>query len=151
MSSGSLRFSLSKLYTTVCLFVCPAPRCIPAHTADAPLLRVNRSRTHAPQLITRSWSNGRGEEGGKKKGRGAPMDQITIKTPNLKCRICWCSIEFVDWRYNQSCWYFRPLLSIIALYLLSILPPPTSPLRQINSKHLRPSPFTGQFLRKDYL
>jgi hypothetical protein len=48
VSSGRLRFSVSKLYTTVCLFVCPAPRCIPAHTADAPLLRVNRSRTHAP-------------------------------------------------------------------------------------------------------
>jgi hypothetical protein len=67
VSSGRLRFSLSKLYTTVCLFVCPAPRCIPAHTADAPLLRVNRSRTHAPQLITRSWSNGRPEGGWKER------------------------------------------------------------------------------------
>jgi hypothetical protein len=36
------------------------------------------------------------------------MDQITIKTPNPKCRLYWCLIEFIDWRYR--CWYFRPLL-----------------------------------------
>ncbi len=37
------------------------------------------------------------------------MDQISIKTPNPKCRLYWCLIEY--WRYNQSCWYFRrPLL-----------------------------------------
>jgi hypothetical protein len=22
----------------------------------------------------------------------------------------WFLIEFIDWRYSQSCWYFRPLL-----------------------------------------
>ncbi len=38
------------------------------------------------------------------------MDQISIKTPNPKCRLDWCLIEFIDWRYRQSCWYFRPLL-----------------------------------------
>jgi hypothetical protein len=31
------------------------------------------------------------------------MDQITIKTPNPKCRLCWCLIEFIDWKYSQSC------------------------------------------------
>ena len=36
------------------------------------------------------------------------MDQITIKTPNSKCRLSWCLIEFIDWGYSQSCWYFRP-------------------------------------------
>jgi hypothetical protein len=36
------------------------------------------------------------------------MDQI-IKTPNSKCRLYWCLIELIDWRYSQSCWYFRPL------------------------------------------
>ncbi len=36
-------------------------------------------------------------------------DQITIKTPNPKCRLDWCLIEFIDWRYSQSR-YFRPLL-----------------------------------------
>ncbi len=38
------------------------------------------------------------------------MDQITVKTPNPKCSLYWCLIEFIDWRYSQSCWYFRPLL-----------------------------------------
>ncbi len=38
------------------------------------------------------------------------VDQITIKTPNHKCRLYWCLIEFIDWKYSRSCWYFRPLL-----------------------------------------
>jgi hypothetical protein len=24
------------------------------------------------------------------------------------CCLYWCLIEFIDWRYGQSCWYFRP-------------------------------------------
>ncbi len=39
-----------------------------------------------------------------------PMDLITIKTPKPKCRLYWCLIEIIDWRYGQSCWNFRPLL-----------------------------------------
>ncbi len=39
-----------------------------------------------------------------------PCDQITIKTPNPKCHLYWCLIEFIDSRYCQSCWYCRPLL-----------------------------------------
>ncbi len=31
------------------------------------------------------------------------MDQISLKTPNPKCRRYWCLIEFIDWRYSQSC------------------------------------------------
>jgi hypothetical protein len=27
---------------------------------------------------------------------------------DTKCRLYWCLIEFIDWRYSQSCWYFRP-------------------------------------------
>jgi hypothetical protein len=34
------------------------------------------------------------------------MDQITIKTPNPKCRLYWCLIEFIGWRYSQLSWYF---------------------------------------------
>jgi len=30
------------------------------------------------------------------------MDEGTIKTPNPKCRLYWCLIEFIDWRYSQS-------------------------------------------------
>ncbi len=33
------------------------------------------------------------------------MDLITIKTPNTKCRLWLCLIEFIDWRNYQSCWY----------------------------------------------
>jgi hypothetical protein len=36
------------------------------------------------------------------------MDQISIKTPNPKCRLFWCLIEFIDWRYSQSCGIFDP-------------------------------------------
>jgi hypothetical protein len=42
------------------------------------------------------------------------MDQGTIETQNPKCRLYWCLIEFIDWRYSQSCWYFRPLLCTVA-------------------------------------
>ncbi len=38
------------------------------------------------------------------------MDQISKKRPNPECCLYWCLIEFIDWRYSQSCWYFRPLL-----------------------------------------
>ncbi len=41
---------------------------------------------------------------------GNIMDEGTIKTPSPICRLYWCLIEFIDWRYSQSCWYFRPLL-----------------------------------------
>jgi hypothetical protein len=39
-------------------------------------------------------------------GGGIIMDQITIKTPNPKCRLYLCLIEFIDWRYSQSFWHF---------------------------------------------
>jgi hypothetical protein len=38
------------------------------------------------------------------------MDEIPRQTPNPKCRLYWCLLEFMDWRCSQSCWYFRPLL-----------------------------------------
>ncbi len=60
------------------------------------------------------------------------MDQITIKTPNPKCRcvVLWCLIEFIDWRYNQSGWYFLPLLwtSAPLTFSLVYLPSPSFPL-----------------------
>ncbi len=49
------------------------------------------------------------------------MDEIIIKTPNLKCRLYLCLIEFIDWRYSQSCWYFRPLLWNIAPLTFSLV------------------------------
>jgi hypothetical protein len=48
---------------------------------------------------------------GNEKGWGLPnIDQISIKTPKPKFLLYWCLIDFIDWRYSQSCWYFRPLL-----------------------------------------
>ena len=63
------------------------------------------------------------------------MDKITKKTPNLKCRLYWCLIEYIDWRYSQSCWYFRPLLwtSAPLTFLLVHLP---SPLPSVNKYRL---------------
>jgi hypothetical protein len=54
------------------------------------------------------------------------MNHITIKTRNPKCRLYWCLKEFIDWRYSQSCWYFRPLLWTSASLTFSLvdLPPP---------------------------
>jgi hypothetical protein len=69
-------------------------------------------------------------------GQGGPgpiynsMDQISIKTPNPKCRLYWCSIEFTDRKYSQSRRCLRPLFCELApLYLLigSLIPPPPLP------------------------
>ncbi len=62
------------------------------------------------------------------------MDQITIRTPNPKCRLYWCLIEFIDWRYSQSFWYFRPLLWISAPLTFSLVHLPPPPLPCVN-KH----------------
>ena len=32
---------------------------------------------------------------------GGTMEQISIETPNPKCRLYWCAIEFIDWRYSH--------------------------------------------------
>ncbi len=57
-------------------------------------------------------------------------DQITIKTPNTKCLLYWCLIEFIDWRYSQSHdWYFRPLMwtsAPLAFSMVHLPPPPFS-------------------------
>jgi hypothetical protein len=52
--------------------------------------------------------------------------KITVKTPHLKCRLYWCLIEFIDWRYSQSCRYFRPLLWTSASLTLSLVHLPLS-------------------------
>ncbi len=51
------------------------------------------------------------------------MDKGTKKTANPKCCLYWFLIEFIDWRYSQSCWYFQPLLWTVAP-LSSLWPPP---------------------------
>jgi hypothetical protein len=95
------------------------------------------------------------------------MDQISIKTPNPECRLYWCLMKLIDWRYSQSCWYFRPLFWTSApltfsrfdlplpcmskhrgMYLHSVYQRGGG-LRQ--NKHLPPNPYTGKFWRKDDL
>ncbi len=56
------------------------------------------------------------------------MDQISIKTPNPKCRLYWCLIEFVDWKYVQSVMlvFSTPLVtySVPLTFSLVHYPPP---------------------------
>ncbi len=46
-----------------------------------------------------------------------------------------CLSEFIDWKYSQSCWYFRPSFvncSPLTFSLVQLSPPP-SPLPSVNS------------------
>jgi hypothetical protein len=109
--------------------------------------------------------------------RGHTMDQISTKTPVSKCRLYWCLIEFIDWRYSQPYSYFRPLLIFVNLRPSNLLtgsptyPPSALPCVSVSTgvcihtvcsgrgkgedrrphtdKHLPPSTFIGTFLRKD--
>ncbi len=68
-----------------------------------------------------------------------------------------CLSEFIDWRYCQSCWYFRPsIVNCCSSNVLSGSTLPPSSLCKKNTlytytvctdKHLPQSPFTGQFSR----
>ncbi len=49
----------------------------------------------------------------------------------------WCLIQFITWRYSQSCWYFRPLLWTSAPLNFSqvhLPPPPPSPHTCVNNR-----------------
>ncbi len=54
-------------------------------------------------------------------GHAPPMDQISTKTTNPKCRLYWCLIEFIDKRYNQSG------ISDPSCELAPLFPPPPPP------------------------
>jgi hypothetical protein len=59
---------------------------------------------------------------------------INYKDTETKCRLYWCLVEFIDWRYSQSCWYFR--LSFVNYYpsnLISGSPPTPLPISQSQS------------------
>ncbi len=43
---------------------------------------------------------------------------INYKDTKSKCRLYWCLIEIIDWRYSQSYWYFH---SSFVNYFPSIL------------------------------
>ncbi len=58
---------------------------------------------------------------------GSYMDFLTIKTPNPKWRLYWFLIEFLDWRFSQSCWHFwLPLWTIAPLSFSLVSSPPLS-------------------------
>ncbi len=59
---------------------------------------------------------------------------INFKDTKTKCWFYWCLIEFIDWRYCQSCWYFDSALWTIASLTFSLvhLPHP-SPFSQSKS------------------
>jgi hypothetical protein len=68
---------------------------------------------------------------------GRPQGLINYEDTKTKCRLYWCLIEFIDWRYSQSCWNFRPcFVNYSPSNLLSGSPS---------------NPFSWKFLRKDDL
>jgi hypothetical protein len=52
-------------------------------------------------------------------GCSVSMGILTIKTP-----IYWGLIEFIDWRYSQSCWFFGFFNLLCELWLALLHPPP---------------------------
>ncbi len=58
------------------------------------------------------------------------MDYLTLKTPNPKCRLYWVLIEFIDWRYSQSCCFSTQLCDLCPSQasLWYALPPPPFPV-----------------------
>ncbi len=58
---------------------------------------------------------------------------INHKDTNPKFRLYRCFIEFIDLRYSQSCWYFRPALWTIAP--LTFSPARAAPLSCVNNVH----------------
>ncbi len=47
-----------------------------------------------------------------------------LKSPT-KCRLYWCWLQFIDWRYSQSCWSLSPsLMNCCRSNLRSDSPPP---------------------------
>jgi hypothetical protein len=55
------------------------------------------------------------------------MDVGTIKTQNSKCRLYWCLIEFMDWRYSSHVGIFDPFCELLLLYLSLTSHTPPSP------------------------
>ncbi len=83
---------------------------------------------------------------------------ICLYLKKLTCLCGRCLPEFIDWRYSQSTWYFRP--SFVNCYSSnpfsnSTLPPPPCvrggglvwSSGSQTDKHLPQSPLTGQYFR----
>jgi hypothetical protein len=63
---------------------------------------------------------------------------IYYNDTKTKCRLYWCLIEFIDWRYSQSCRYFRPsFANCWPSNILSGSPPTPLPPSQSQNKVYR--------------
>ncbi len=63
---------------------------------------------------------------------------INYKDTKSNCRLIWCLIEFIDWRYSQSCWYFRPsFVNNCPSNLLSSSPPHLYPLPKVKVQNIQ--------------
>ncbi len=66
--------------------------------------------------------------GGWRQGRrGSATHAPSTTDEGIKCRLYWYLIEFREWRYGQSCWYFRPLLWTNAPITFSLVHLPNLP------------------------
>jgi hypothetical protein len=45
---------------------------------------------------------------GRRRAVYCKLGLINYKDTKTKCRLYWRLVEFIEWRYSQSCWYFRP-------------------------------------------
>jgi hypothetical protein len=63
---------------------------------------------------------------------------INYKETKTKCRLYWYLIEFIDWRYYQSCfWYFRPNFLIHS-------PPSPAPSQSPNTVYKKSTYVAGE-------
>jgi hypothetical protein len=107
-----------------------------------------------------------------------PLGPNNYKDTKPYMSLYWYLIEFIDWRYSQLCWYFRPLLWTsaprtlgggggggyrvvwrVSTGVIHCIWPDSKPKKMFHHPkqktmrgggltHLPPSPFTGKFLRK---
>ncbi len=102
-----LHNSNSKLFVACtflrCLFLCYLKGCegqeLPEPPAEVCGLEKERRRLPSTSIVRVSWF--------KSFLKGLPMDEGTTKTQSHKCRLYWCLIEFIDWRYSQSCCFVK--------------------------------------------
>ncbi len=89
-----------------------APKCHGSPTlvdTTVPLLMQILYKADGKRRITLRWrTTGFCWTGRRLGSRHGPNNYKDTRP--YKCRLYWCLIEFIDWRYSQSCRYFRPAL-----------------------------------------